>query len=98
MTRAHLSALFASKVFYSCRRLGITPWTEGRERYDINLNILLAEAEAELGIAVSSDELARMTPQQRQDVEGLALERKRFAYSDFLKRTSATSPNSNDKT
>lgn len=89
MTRIHLSALFTSKVLYTCRRLGITPWTE-KPRPAIDLNAILAEAEAELGLVVSEDEMKKMSNEERIETLHLSVQRKNFAYSDFLRRTSST--------
>lgn len=88
MARIHLAALFTSKVLYACRRLGITPWTES-PRPSIDLNAILAEAEAELGLTAREEELQQMSNEQRLEAMHLSAQRKNFAYSDFLRRTSS---------
>jgi hypothetical protein len=93
MNRWHFAALFSNKVFYACRRTGVTPTTATGKEFSVNA--LLAEAESELGLDISESRLSMMSKWERHEAEFLVKERRQFAYSTFLRLTSgALSPQS----
>jgi hypothetical protein len=81
----HLASLFMSKVFTECKRQGVTPRTASGE---VNLTELIEEAEKELGIYVSVDDLLMMNKFPRQMMTDEITRRRSFAFSALIRMTS----------
>lgn len=89
MVRIHLTALFTSRVIYACRQYGVTPWSSDTKFVD--LDRIMNEAEAELGLVSGGKALAMLPPNQRDEARRLSKERRQHAYSVFLRQTSDAS-------
>jgi len=82
----HLASVFMSKVFEDCKRKGLTPRCA---MDDVMLTDLIAEAEKQLGIYVSIEELALMNKFQRLTMSDEIDRRRAFAFSSLIRMTSS---------
>lgn len=81
----HLASLFMSKVFAECKRKGVTPRTAGDE---VVLLDVIEEAEKELGIYVSPQEIELMNKFSRMAITDEIRRRRAFAFSSLIRMTS----------
>ena len=81
----HLASVFMSKVFSECKAKGVTPRTAGDE---IVLSEVMEEAEKELGLYVSKDEISMMNKFPRMQLIDEMNSRRSFAYSSLMRMTS----------
>jgi len=82
-----ITALFIHLVLSRCAEAGITPLTA---RGEVDLGQALADAEAEVGVYVTDDEMLMLSDDERNKITERRLRRRRYAYLVLLRLTSGS--------
>lgn len=81
-TQLRLTALFIHLTLNRCAELGVTPYTANGE---VDLSEILSDAETQLGLYFTDDEMLMMSEKDRRKVTERKLFRRRYAYSVFIR-------------
>ena len=84
-TQWRITALFIHLVLSRCADAGVTPLTA---RDEVDLLQAFTDAEKEIGVAFTDDEILMMSESNRRLVIERRLRRRRYAYSVFLRLVS----------
>lgn len=83
-TQWRITALFLHLVLSRCADAGVTPLSA---RGEVDLTQAFTDAEIEIGVHFTDDEMLLMSDRDRNKVIERRLRRRRYAYSVFLKLT-----------
>lgn len=81
-TQWRITALFIHLVLSRCAKAGVTPLTANNE---VDLQQAFIDAEAEVGVHFTDDEMMMMSDKDKRKVIERRLRRRRWAYSVFLR-------------
>jgi len=84
-TQWRITALFIHLVLSRCADAGVTPLTAGDE---VDITQALIDAERQVGVYPTDDEMMMLNDDERNDVIERKLRRRRYAYAVFIRLTS----------
>jgi len=80
-----ITALFIHLVLSRCAEAGVTPLSAQGE---VDLGRALSDAEIEVGVYLTDDEMMMLDEKERDKLIERKLRRRRYAYSVFIRLTS----------